>query len=569
MPWRGPEVEGEVPTLGYLVGEWIQAYCVIPDGLLQGRPYRLTDEMWRFLLRFYRLRPDAAPVDPELLERLALDPTAERPQLPFHYRGGLLMRPQKWGKGPFAAAIILAEAFGPVCFDGWDERGEPKGRPWPTPWVQIVATSEEQTDNTWLCVYEMASRGAVADVPGVDIGVEDINLPSGGKIEPRTSSGRARLGARITFALFDETGLMTESNGGVLLATTMARNIGGMGGRWLETTNAYDPSENAVAQRTHESPARDLVIDYRPPPRRPNLADDTDSLELLDHVYGDSWWVDRRRILADARDPRVCPTTADALRFFFNLLEVGVADAVDAARWDAKARADDPLAPGEPVALGFDGSRSRDHTALVASRIRDGRWFRLRLWRPADYPDHRVPRLEVDQAVTDAFDAYQVWYLFGDPYGWQDYFDVWAGRWPTRLPDGKAGSRVVEYPTNVEQRMDAAINRFLVAFDGDLTHDGDPVLAEHAKAAALAKGRRRQPRPDEDPSRTYHYLRVVKKRETVHIDGFVAGILAEAARGRAIEDGALAPDATPPPATAPAAEGDDRELWRPTQRLKV
>jgi hypothetical protein len=31
MPWRGPEYEGEFPTLGYEVAQWIQDNCVIPD----------------------------------------------------------------------------------------------------------------------------------------------------------------------------------------------------------------------------------------------------------------------------------------------------------------------------------------------------------------------------------------------------------------------------------------------------------------------------------------------------------------------------------------------------------
>jgi hypothetical protein len=524
VPWRGPEVKGEFPTLGYLVGEWIEHNCVIPDGNHQGEPFLLTEEMWKFLFRFYRLKPNARHIE-------------NRPSAPFVNRGGLLMRPQKWGKGPFAAAICLAEAFGPVRFTGWDDDGEPEGTPHPTPWVQIVATSEEQTDNTWLALYEMARRGPVADIPGIDIGVEDINLPSGGKIEPRTSSGKARLGARLTFAVFDETHLFTQSNGGVLLATTMKRNIGGMGGRWLETTNAYDPSEKSVAQGTHESKLPDVVVDYRPASKHPDQTDDEDCLTALEHVYGDSWWVDRHRVLSDARDPNVCPTWADALRFFFNLIVVGVSDAIDATRWDTLKR-DRDLKPGDMVALGFDGSRSSDCTAVIASRITDGRWFHLKTWKPADYDDHKIPRTEVDQLLTDAFAAYDVKYFYGDPYRWQEYFDVWLARWP---------GRVVEFPTNVEKRMDDAIVRFQTGFKGGFTHDGDEILGTHAKNAAMAKGRRRAPRPDEDPAIPHFYLRVIKKREGHHIDAFVAALLAEAARGQAIEDGALTPGPAPAP----------------------
>jgi hypothetical protein len=522
MPWRGPEVEGEFPTLGYGVGDWVETNCVIPDGVYQGEPYLLTEEMWRFLLRYYRLHPDAV-VDPG------------RPSAPFVYRGGLLMRPQKWGKGPYAAAGCLAEAFGPVRFDGWDSAGDPVGVAQPTPWVQIVATSEEQTDNTWLALLEMANRGPVADLPGVDIGVEDINLPSGGKIEPRSSSGRSRLGARLTFAVFDESHLMVASNGGVLLASTMKRNIGGMGGRWLETTNAYDPSEKSVAQGTHETLLPDVLVDYRPPKRRPDLDDDEAMLAALRYVYGDSWWVDVDRILADARDPNVCPTVADAMRYFLNLVTVGVADAVDPTRWDALVRPRD-LEPGQMLGLGFDGSRSSDLTSIVASRVTDGRWFHLRSWRPVDHPDHKVPRAEVDRVLSDAFDAYDVRFLFGDPYLWTDYFEVWEARWP---------GRVVQSPTNVPKRMDDMIARFRAVFAEGFTHDGDPLLAKHAKAAALAKGRKRAPRPDEDPAVTHHYMQVVKKRDGANIDAFIAGLLAEAARGQAIEEGALVQQVEP------------------------
>ena len=519
MPWRGPREANEYPTLGYLVGEWIEANLVIPDGLYQGQPYLLTDEMWLFLLKFYRLHPDAI-ADPH------------RPSAPYYYRGAQLMRPQKWGKAPLGAAICLVEAFGPVRFAGWDKRGEPLGRSQPTPLVQLVATSEEQTDNAWLALREMARRGRVAEVPDIDIGVEDINLSNGGKIEPRSSSGRARQGARLTFGLFDESHLMTTSNGGVLLATTMKRNLAGIGGRWLETTNAFDPSERSIAQLTQESAAKDVLIDYRPPARVPDLgADDEDLLASLRDAYGDSWWVDVERVLADARDPAVCPTAADALRYFWNCITVGVSDVIDPTVWDALAREND-LQPGQMIALGFDGSISQDCTSLVASRIEDGRWFHLKTWDPKLYPEHAVPRDEVDAVITAAFEAYDVRYLFADPYRWEHDLEVWDARWP---------DRIVKFPTTSDKRMDDVISRFLAAVSGGLTHSGDSTLSAHLRAASLAKGQRRHPRPDEDPSVPRHYLRVVKKRQTVHIDALIAGLLAEEARGKAIENGALAP----------------------------
>ena len=58
MPWK-PSEPGEVPTLGWQVGEWIEEHCVIPDQEHMGEPYKLTDEMWDFLARHYQLKPDA------------------------------------------------------------------------------------------------------------------------------------------------------------------------------------------------------------------------------------------------------------------------------------------------------------------------------------------------------------------------------------------------------------------------------------------------------------------------------------------------------------------------------
>jgi hypothetical protein len=515
---------------------------VIPDGIDQGQPFRLTDEMWLYLLRYYRLRPEAI-YDPR------------RPSAAFRYTGGQLMRPQKWGKGPFAGGICLGEGLGPVRFAGWDAYGEPVGMPHPSPWVQIVATSEEQTDNTWLALYEMATRGPIADI-GLDLGIQDINLPGGGKIEPRTSSGKARLGARLTFALFDETGLMVQSNGGVLLATTMRRNVAGMGGRWMETTNAFDPSENSVAQMTQEARAPGTVIDYRKPRRVPDLDDDEGMLAELRYVYGDSYWVDVERILADARDESICPSPGDAYRFFLNHPSVGQSDAVDAVRWDACAR-EGSLQPRDRICLGFDGSRSMDCTSIVASRLSDGRWFHLRTWDPADYGG-QVPRDEVDQVMRDAFRAYRVSFLFMDPYLWFDAADTWAARWP---------DRVVQVPTSTHQRMDQVIARFLSHFRREFTHDGDPVLSAHAKAAALQKGNRRAARPDENTAVPQFYLRLTKKKQGHHIDALIAGVLAEAARGHAIEEGVLA---TPPPAVGRAPElagavaGPSGSPWRPS-----
>ena len=174
MPWKPAEPD-EVPTLGYEVGEWIEEHCVIPDQEHGGEPYLLTEEMWTFLAHHYRLKPDA---------REGQLSTA------FHYRRSLLVRPQKWGKGPLTAAVICAEAIGPTVFAGWDAEGRPLAKPRATPRIQVTASTEDQTGNVYNHLLPMIQRGPLIDlIP--DAGQTRINLPFGGNIEPVTAR-RAR-----------------------------------------------------------------------------------------------------------------------------------------------------------------------------------------------------------------------------------------------------------------------------------------------------------------------------------------------------------------------------------------
>lgn len=518
--WRGPEYKGEFPTLGYVVADWIEANLIIPDGARAGDPYLLTDEQLTHLLWTYRLVPDARP---------------DMGSAAFRYYGALLVRPQKWGKDPFAAAQVCAQALGPVRFAGWDAYGEPVGAPMPTPWIQCAGNAEEQTDNTFRPVVSMLRGGAVADTPGLDVGESRINLPDGGRIEPVTASARARQGARITFVTMTESHLMTETSGGLKLARTLKRNCAGMDGRWIEITNAWDPSERSVAQQTYEAKAPGVLLDYRPPRTRVDFEDDAAVKNELAYVYGDSainkgGWVRSERILADMRDPAT--GEGEARRYFLNEVSVGSQDAVDAMKWAKQGNSDDGLKAKEIVALGFHGSQTRDATSLCASRLSDGKLFHLRTWsKPPHVPqgEWSVPRPEVHEAVHDAFGAYNVTVLMASPHTWQDEVNAWEGKYP---------KQVLEIWLNSEMRMDQIIERFLTAHRGDdLTHDADETLTTHAMNAALAHGKHRPSAEERLPGQSDFYLRVVKKSAIQPTSAFTAALLAYEARGWAIEHG--------------------------------
>ena len=543
MPWRGPEEPGEFPTLGHLAADWIEAFLRITDGPKIGEPFQLYDEQYAHLLHRYRL-------DPEI--------PSDRGNEAFVRRGSMIVRGQKWGKDPFLAAITLFHAFGPCDFDGYDGDGEPVGRPHPSPWVGIAALNDKQADNTWLPVKAMIESSELYDLPGVEVNLDQARLPSGNPIEKFTTTAWGRLGGRFTNISLTENGLMTNTGEAgqtgkrspLAFARTLIRSVIGMNGMWQAATNTWDPTEHSHAQEIYDNRPKNgmgrTYIDLKASRRRVEL-DDVEGLrgELL-YLYGDAarengGHVSINSLVADCQD--TSNGESDIRRFFLSEFLAGEKPLATPEAWAATLvpvpgeKDDDPLTARDRITLGFDGSRSRDCTVRTACRVRDGRIVHLRTWRPADYADGKVPRLEVDRAVRNAFKAYEVWYLYGDPYRWQDYLDTWAAAFP---------NRVVEVPTNVEKRMDEIIERFTTALrNGEISHGGpeDAVLTTHVEGAALAKGSRKKAREDEDGGRVEHYMKVVKKRDdgSIHIDAAISMLLAYDARGRAIEDGALKP----------------------------
>lgn len=320
MPWRAPSYSGEFPSLGWDVGDWIEEHCVIPDGEHGAEPYKLTDEMWRFLVFHYRLK---------------LEAEAGQLATAFRYRRSILVRPQKWGKSPLTAAIICAESLGPTVFDGWDAAGEPVGKPRETPRIQIAATTDQQAENVYRHLVPMILRGPLAElIP--DAGVTRINLPYGGGIEPVTSKATSRLGQPISFAIQDETGIWTKQNGGHALARTQRRGLAGMGGRSIETTNAWNPAELSVAQLAFESRVTDIYRDYLKPPAHLSYRNKQERRRIHRYVYGDSWWVDLDAIEGEAAE--ILETApADAERFFGNRVVAGSDTWLPLGMWEAAA----------------------------------------------------------------------------------------------------------------------------------------------------------------------------------------------------------------------------------------
>ena len=520
------EFRVDFPTLGFLKADWVEAHCTVPDGFSLGQPYTEVDWQLWCSANHYRIRPDARPGQ--------LAPA-------FHNRRSQIVGPQKTGKGPWSATICIFEALGPATFLAWArggeryrcvdygcgcgfeyeyEPGEPMGRPWPTPLIQITATAEEQTDNVYRPLQSMLRRGPLAEL--VRVGEEFVRIGDEGRIDVVTSSATARLGQPITFALQDETGLWTKQNKMLRVADTQRRGAAGMGGRTMETTNAWDPAEQSYAQLTAEATVGDIFRFHRIPPAKLSYRNKKDRARIHRYVYDGSWWVDLDAIEAEAaelleRDPE------QAERFFGNRIVQGKGSWLREDRWDNAKRDNGQPPDGTLICLGFDGSDSDDWTAIRAETVKGyqftptfGPDHKPTWWNPAEHGG-QIPRDQVDVAVAELHRRFQVGRMYCDPRDWQTDIGRWA------LAYGTA----VEWPTNQVQRTWMALERVVTDLGtGELTHDGDPTTALHVANA------RKTPKPGEKyllekPAGAYHQK----------IDLAMASMLAHEARVDAVEDG--------------------------------
>lgn len=430
----------------WIVPAWIRRHCVIPDGFDAGLPYIPADWQDWYYLNFYRVRSNA-PL-----------PDASRPGVgapAFYYRRAQVVMPQKAGKGPMTAAHICVEAVGPAlfagwsqggetyrcidhgCFCGWEyeyERGEPMGTPWPTPLIQITAYSAEQTANVYDALRPMIERGPLADlIPKT--GEEFIRLPGGGRIDTVTSSNQSRLGQRVTFVPQDETGIWLVQNKMDKVATTQRRGVSGMQGRSAETTNAWDPSENSVAQKTYEAALRvkDIFRLHRLAPTNWSFRNKVERRRILKYVYAGSHWVDLDTIEAELLEIMLTDP-AQAERFYGNRIVAGLGQWMDETIWESS---EDPFSvlevpAGTPVAVGFDGSESDDWTAIRCETMSGFRFTPTygddnlpTYWNPSEH-NGSIPRGEVHAAVDAIATKYRIRRLYADPRDWESEIGDWS-----------------------------------------------------------------------------------------------------------------------------------------------
>jgi hypothetical protein len=150
---------------------------------------------------------------------------------------------------------------------------------------------------------------------------------------------------------------------------------------------------------------------------------------------------------------------------------------------------------GTAVCGGFDGSLNNDWTCIKLE-TREGFLFtppygpsrEPAIWNPAKWPNHQIPRPQVDEAWKEIAKRFRLLRVYADP-GFHDEDD-----WTTEIEtwDVEHGPDVfVPWPTNQIGRMYPALRRFETDLKSVIKHDGCPITTTHVgNARKLPKGDR-------------------------------------------------------------------------------
>ncbi|MDF9718092.1 hypothetical protein KK617_18235, partial [Nocardioides sp. ChNu-99] len=158
-------------TLGFIVTDWVEAHCRVPSGVMENDPLEFNGWQLFCTANHYRVHARAIADSRRLLA-------------PFVYRRSVIVGPQKCGKSPWGAAMLLAEAVGPTLFDGfarggevyrcadhgcgcgWEyeyQVGEAMGIPRRKSLLGLLAFAESQTNNVYEPLQTMIHSGPLAE----------------------------------------------------------------------------------------------------------------------------------------------------------------------------------------------------------------------------------------------------------------------------------------------------------------------------------------------------------------------------------------------------------------------
>jgi len=445
------------PSGGDRVIAFIEAYVRVPSGKGVKRP---------LLLR---------PWQKQLIHGLFDEP---RP------RQGLLSLPRGNGKTTLAAALALYGLFA----DGEE-----------SPQVLAVASDERQAGilfRTCRRMVELEPRLLEC----CQVFQDQLVVPfTDGVLRPLPAEPSALLGWNPSLCIVDELAVVTER--------TWESASGASGKREHSLTLAISTPPESIDSVMYElvEHGRDgddpsfYFREFSAP--ADCLLDDEAAWAVANPALGDFLAIDAMRAV------RRTMRESTFRRQRLGQSVFGAESWITTEQWKAAADPEQEIPDGAEVTLGFDGSFTRDGTALVAvSCSRPSHLVVVELWEktPADGPDWRVSSAAVERTIRACCERWQVRAVVCDPSWWAQTMETLAAE----------GLPMVEFRPS-SSRMVSSTERFYKAIvNGDLTHSGELDLTRHVANAVLKM--------------TPSGPRVMKesKQSTRHVDLAIAAILA-------------------------------------------
>lgn len=509
------------PSLGGQICDLIEERCVYGPGSLQGEPYRIDPEFRSFIWRAFEVYPRGHEwAGRRRFKRVGLS-----------VRKGL-------AKTEKQALIAFCELHpeGPSRFDGWDAHGNPVGRPVRAPYIPMLAVSVQQVEElAYGALKYIISEGPDADL--FDVGEDrilrlDERGRADGKAVALSNSPGSRDGARTTLNCFDEPHRLYLPRQ-LQAHQTMAANLPKrpLDDPWsLYVGTAGQPGQGSVAEQLHieaeqiaagKIEAPDLFYLYRTDDGSHDLKDKDARIKAIAEATGPAgeWGPGQFAEIAGQWD-RVGADGPYLERVWLNRWKQQGSQYFDPIRVDELKRPGMRLRDGAFVALGFDGARFRDATALVGTDIETGLQELLGLWEREELDEYwEVPEDEVTEVLAAAMSRFEVWKLYADPPHWTETVGAWSARWPDQVMEWFTHRKTAMAYTAREYRE--AHDSGSVTFGGTAGDEGtNASLLRHLKNAG-----RHETNLVDDQGKPLAVMRKQDGRDDLKFDAAMAGTL--------------------------------------------
>lgn len=519
------------PTLGPQVCEHIEKHLVFGPGSLQETPAVLDAEKTMLIYRFYELYPKGHRLQGNrVFDRCAVE-----------LRKGV-------AKTELAAWITECELDpeAPVRFNGFDDNGNLlRGRPVMSPYIPMMASAEEQVQElafgVLTYIIEHSDRTGLFDCTREQIVRLGLRGENDGMAVPVSNAPNTRDGARTTFEHFDEPHRLVldreRKAHETMLENLPKRQIESP---WaLYTSTAGNPGQGSVQEDVRSE--AELISEGRAEnsslfffgrwagPEHKKLDTVQRRIDAISEATGPigEWGLGQFERIAKDYDRVGCDRSYWE-RVYLNRWRRSNSGAFDMT----KVVVLDEVIPRDSfVAVGFDGARFKDATAIVITDIPTGRQQIAGLWeRPEDALRWEVPESDVNGVMEQVFRDYEVWRAYCDPPYWVETVAFWAGKWPDQVAEWWTNRpRAAAYMCRA---YDEAIDGLQIKIVG--TQDNREDMVRHIGHAG-----RKDLKITDDEGKPLWVLQKQDGQPQNKFDACMAGLLSWQARLDAIAEGAV------------------------------